>query len=294
VNRTQAETQPSGAHPAGALDRALALVEFLRARCPWDAAQTPSSLTRYLLEETHEVVDAIAAGNEAELKGELGDLLLNLAFQVVLAEERGAFGREEVVAGLEQKMRRRHPHLYGLGEAESWDAIKAREKGDAPARLLDGLASGLDPLLRAFRIQQRVAEVGFDWDHPRGAWDKVREEVDEVGHELDAADPDRLEDELGDLLFAMVNLTRLLRADPVAALSRANAKFTRRFGALESLAQERGVVFGQAGLPELDALWDEVKRRERASARPSSDRSGDASVDVSVDAPPENAPGGEP
>jgi ATP diphosphatase len=267
VNRTQAETRPSPAPQAGVLDRALALVEFLRARCPWDAAQTPSSLTRHLLEESHEVVDAIAAGDDAELAGELGDLLLNLAFQVVLAEERAAFAREDVVAGLEQKMRRRHPHLYGLGHAEPWEALKARERGDAPRPLLDGLASGLDPLLRAFRIQQRVAQVGFDWDHARGAWEKVREEVEEVGHELDG-DPDRLEDELGDLLFASVNLARLAGADPVAALARANAKFSRRFGALEGLAAERGVVLGEAGLPELDVLWDEVKRRERASAPP--------------------------
>jgi nucleoside triphosphate diphosphatase len=268
VNRTQPETGPTPAPAAGVLDRALALVEFLRARCPWDAAQTPSSLTKHLLEESHEVVDAIAAGDEAELRGELGDLLLNLAFQVVLAEERAVFGREDVVAGLEQKMRRRHPHLYGLGRAEPWADIKARERGDGPRPLLDGLASGLDPLLRAYRIQQRVSEVGFDWDDPRGAWEKVREEVEEVGQEL-GGDRDRLEDELGDLLFAVVNLTRLAGADPTAALARANAKFSRRFGALEGIAGERGVVLGEAGLAELDVLWDEVKRRERA--RPAAD-----------------------
>ena len=262
MNRTQAETQPPAQPSGGTLDRALALVEFLRAHCPWDAAQTPSSLVKYLLEESHEVVDAITAGDEAELRGELGDLLLNLAFQVVLAEERAAFGREEVVAGLEQKMRRRHPHLYGLGEAEPWEDLKARERGGAPRPLLHGLASGLDPLLRAFRIQQRVAEVGFDWDDARGAWEKVREEVEEVGAEL-GGDPDRLEDELGDMLFAMVNLVRLLGADPTSSLARANAKFTRRFGAVETLAAERGLVLGQASLAELDALWDVAKRCER-------------------------------
>jgi MazG family protein len=269
VSESQAENRPLATPSGGVLDRALALVEFLRAGCPWDAAQTPASLTRYLLEEAHEVAAAIGAGDPAALRGELGDLLLNVAFQVVIGEETGAFSREDVVAGLEQKMRRRHPHLYGLGPAEDWDAIKRRERGGAgSASVLDGVPAGLDPLLRAFRVQESVARVGFDWDDPRGAWEKVREETDEVGRELDAADPGRLEDELGDLLFAAVNLARLCGAHPAAALSRANAKFERRFRALEGLAQERGVVFGRATLAKLDGLWDEVKRREPAGPAP--------------------------
>ncbi len=265
METTQAENQPSRPVSGGVLDRALGLVEFLRARCPWDAAQTPASLQPLLLEEAHEVADAIAAGDEPGLRDELGDLLLNLAFQVVLAEERGAFGREAVAAGLEQKMRRRHPHLFGLGEAEPWAEIKARERAarGGGEGLLDGLASGMDPLLRAYRIQERVAEVGFDWPDPGGAFDKVREEVEEVRHELAGGDADRLEDELGDLLFAAVNLARLARVHPTTALARANAKFSGRFGALERLARERGVVLGSASLQELDVLWDEVKRAER-------------------------------
>lgn len=265
MESTQAENQPPRPASGGVLDRALGLVEFLRARCPWDAAQTPASLQPLLLEEAHEVADAIAAGDEPGLRDELGDLLLNLAFQVVLAEERGAFGREEVAAGLEQKMRRRHPHLFGLGEAEPWSEIKARERAErgGDQGLLEGLASGMDPLLRAFRIQERVAEVGFDWPDPGGAFDKVREEVEEVRHELAAGDADRLEDELGDLLFSVVNLARLARVHPTTALARANAKFSGRFGALERLARERGVVLGSASLQELDVLWDEAKRAER-------------------------------
>ena len=265
VSESQAETRPAGSH-GGVLDRALALVEFLRARCPWDAAQTPASLTRYLLEEAHEVAGAIAGGDAAALRGELGDLLLNVAFQIVIGEETGSFSREEVVAGLEQKMRRRHPHLYGLGQAEPWDAIKARERAEKRHEsILDEVPAGLDPLLRAFRVQDRVAKVGFDWPDPRGAWEKVREETEEIGRELDHADPDRLEDEVGDLLFAAVNLARLSGVHPSAALARANAKFARRFRALESLAAERGVALGEAGLEELDVLWDEVKRIERAA-----------------------------
>ncbi|HEU0054237.1 MAG TPA: nucleoside triphosphate pyrophosphohydrolase [Longimicrobium sp.] len=247
------------------LDRALALVEFLRARCPWDAAQTSASMAPYLLEEAHETADAIARGDARALRDELGDLLLNVAFQVVIGEETGAFGREDVVGALEQKMRRRHPHLYGDGPNPGWEEIKRREReNDPPAGLIDALPGGLDPLLRAFRVQAAVAKVGFDWPDPRGAWEKVREEVEEVGAELVSGDTEALEEELGDLLFAMVNLVRLAGSHPSTALARANAKFARRFGALERLAAERGVVLGEAGLEALDLLWDEVKAHERA------------------------------
>lgn len=250
------------------LDRALDLVRFLRARCPWDAKQTPDSLVPYLLEEAHEAADAVLAEDDAELPGELGDLLLNLAFQVVLAEEREAFGAETVVARLEAKMRRRHPHLYGDGPARDWEAMKAEERAaeDADRSVLAGLAKGLEPLSRAQRIQDRVAGVGFDWADVSGALDKVAEELAEVRVALEerAADgPDAVEEELGDLLFAVVNVTRLADAHAMRALQRANAKFTRRFEALEALARQRGVVLGEADLAALDALWDEVKAGER-------------------------------
>ncbi len=250
--------------PPGVLDRALALVEFLRAGCAWDAVQTPSSLCRYLLEESHEVVDAIECGDEVGLRDELGDLLLNVAFQVVLAEERSAFDRHEVVAGLEGKMRRRHPHLYGDGDAESWEAFKARERGEpaaAPAAgLLGSIHAGGDALTHAQRIQECVATVGFDWADPRGAWEKVREETEEVGEELALGDRARLEEELGDLLFSIVNLTRLCGVHAPTALSRANRKFSRRFAAVEALASRRGVDLSTAGLEKLDLLWTEAKR----------------------------------
>lgn len=262
---SQAETPPPAATSGGTLDRALALAGFLRANCPWDAAQTPLSLQPCLLEEAHEAAHAIAAGDAAAVRDELGDLLLNVAFQVVLAEESGAFSRDDMVGAVEQKMRRRHPHLYG-GERASWAEIKAAERterGEGES-ILDAVSAGLDPLSRAYRVQARVSEFGFDWGDWRGAWDKVREEVGEVGHELESGDTAKLEEELGDLLFAVVNLVRLAGAHPTSALSRANAKFERRFAGVEALAAERGLVFGQATLEELDVLWDEVKRRERA------------------------------
>jgi MazG family protein len=278
------------------LDDALDLVRFLRANCEWDAAQTPRSLLPYLLEEAHETADAVAAGQDHELAGELGDLLLNVAFQVVLAEERQAFTATDVVHRLHAKMRRRHPHLYGDGPRVDWETLKRREReaydvatdttGDmdaarpaeaadeeAAARpagsqqrqtrsLLHGIASGLEPLSRAQRMQERVATVGFDWPSAQGAFDKVVEEVEEVRELMASADPAALEEEIGDLLFAVVNLARLSGAHAMRALLQANAKFARRFEALEHEAARRGLVLGEATLEELDEVWDHVKRLE--------------------------------
>jgi nucleoside triphosphate diphosphatase len=271
-----------------ALERVMDLVRFLRAHCPWDAAQTPRSLIPYLLEEANEAADAIADEDDHALRAELGDLLLNLAFQLVLAEERAAFGPDAVADTVIDKMRRRHPHLYGLGNAEEWEQMKARER-DAGAGVLHGVARGLDPLSRAHRIQDRVARVGFDWADATGAWDKVAEELEEVREAMAAmnaasgsrstststsrstsrgdpgsraAEEGALEEELGDLLFAVVNLTRLAGAHALTALHAANRKFTRRFESLEALAAERGMVLEEASLADLDALWDEIKGME--------------------------------
>jgi nucleoside triphosphate diphosphatase len=277
-----------GSYPEseGALDRALALVAYLREHCPWDRKQTARSLVPHLLEETHETVDAIHADDPDLLRDELGDLLLNLAFQIVVAEGEGRFTRSDVVRRLEEKMVRRHPHLFGLGEKESWEVIKARERaeeaeanaspahptgeeGDDPAApstpphgVLEGLAGGLDPLLRSHRLQEKAAGVGFDWDDVSGVLAKVREELDEVEAALASGDRGELEEEVGDLLFAVVNLARLADAHAVPALEAANAKFLRRFQAVEALARERGIPIPGASLEELDRLWDEVKEEE--------------------------------
>jgi MazG family protein len=244
------------------MDRALALVRFLRANCPWDQAQTPETLVPHLLEETHEVVDAIREGSDRDLAGELGDLLLNLAFQMVLAEERGTFGARDVYLRLEEKMVRRHPHLFGDGERRDWETLKAAEREEHEG-VLEGLARGLDPLTRAHRMQERVAGVGFDWDDHRGAWDKAAEELEEVRVALEEKDEAAVDEELGDLLFAVVNLTRLAGAHPITVLDRANRKFHGRFEALEALARERGIRIEEVGLDTLDALWDELKSAGR-------------------------------
>jgi len=246
-----------------AFDRALDLVRFLRAHCEWDARQTPESLLPYLLEEAHEVAEAVALRHDEELSRELGDLLLNVAFQVVLAEERGRFTAEDVVRQLEEKMRRRHPHLYGLGPAQDWEQLKVRERADGGS-VLEGVPSGLEPLSRAQRLQDRVAAVGFDWPGPAGALAKVAEELDEVQQ----AGPGEVESEIGDLLFAVVNAARLLDVHAMTALQKANDRFSRRFRALEALAAARGVTLGAASLDELDALWTEVKLQERETREP--------------------------
>jgi len=246
---------------AGVLDRSLALVSFLRRHCPWDAAQTAETLIPHLLEETHEVVDAIRDRDPGELEGELGDLLLNLAFQIVVAEEGGAFSRDSVTRRLEDKMKRRHPHLFGLGERQAWEALKARERGEE-GRVLEGMARGLDPLFKAHRIQERVSGVGFDWDDTRGAWDKVSEELEEVRVALEEGVEEAVEEELGDLLFAVVNLVRLAGVHSATVLDRANRKFQARFEALEDLARERGIGLTEASLEVLDGLWEELKARK--------------------------------
>lgn len=266
MTHPQPDENPHSKPPTATLDRALALVEFLRARCPWDAAQTPTSLRRYLLEEAHEVVDAIDAGDEDALRDELGDLLLNLAFQVVIGEERGAFDRTSVVEALETKMRRRHPHLYG-GEAVGWEQLKAQEKGvvDEGGRIgiLRGMVAGADSLAFAHKLQSRVAEVGFDWPDSAGAWAKVEEEVAEIETEIASGSALRLEEEIGDLLFAVVNFARLSGVHAPAALARANVKFSRRFEKVEARAHDQGIQVDEAGLDVLDRLWNEVKGEER-------------------------------
>ena len=245
----------------GALARALALVRDLRARCPWDRAQTRETLRPYLVEEALELDQALRQGEPAALRDELGDLLLHLAFQIVVGEEKREFDAETVTRALEEKMWRRHPKLFGdsqTSDHEGWEKVKRRERG-AGSRTLRGLPPSLPPLLMAYRLQERAAGVGFDWPDARGPLEKVREELTEVERATGNVQRGTIEEELGDLLFAVVNLARKLAIDPRAALERANDKFQRRFEAVERLAGQRGVDIGHAGLDELDKLWDEVK-----------------------------------
>jgi MazG family protein len=241
------------------LEDTLTLMRDLRARCEWDAAQTHESLRPYLIEEAYEVDDAIRGGDDKLLREELGDLLLQILFHSVIAEERGAFTMHDVASGFVTKMKGRHPHLYGEGERQPWEQMKAKKR----ASIADGLPVDLPALHRAFRLQDRAAGVGFDWPDIDGPTQKVHEELDEVRAEINEGVPtERIEEEIGDLLFAVVNLSRKAGVHPALALDKANVKFARRFGAVEKLAAERGLKVGEATLEQLDALWDEIKRQE--------------------------------
>lgn len=251
-----------------ALGRAVAMVRDLRVRCAWDREQTRETLRPYLVEEMLELDQALAENDTGQIRDELGDFLLHLAWQLVLAEERGEFRADDVAEAMERKMKRRHPHLFELGPAEPWERLKRRERTDG---VLGRLPASLPDLLRAYRLQERAASVGFDWPDAHGPIEKVKEELAEVEHELaeagnrPAGGPahEALADEIGDLLFAVVNLARKAGVQPGPALDRANRKFRARFEAIERLAAERGVELHAAGLEALDGMWEEVKQRER-------------------------------
>jgi len=246
-----------------ALGRALSLVRDLRTRCPWDGAQTPQTLRPYLVEEALELDHAIQSDDPEALRDELGDVLLHLAFQIVIGEERSQFNAEVVTRSLEEKMWRRHPHLFAGAQGSDhakWELVKRREPRAGGKRgTLAGLPPTLPALLAAYRLQERAAGVGFDWPDATGPIAKVKEETAEVERETSAGRRDKVEEEVGDLLFAVVNLARKLNVEPNGALERANEKFTRRFERVEALAEERGIQIGRASLAELDQLWEEVK-----------------------------------
>jgi MazG family protein len=234
----------------------MAMVRDLRERCPWDRVQTRETLRPYLVEEVHELDHALGGVDPRAIRDEVADLLLHLAWQLVLAEELGEFGADDAAETLEAKMQRRHPQLFELGMQERWETLKQRES-PARAGTLEGLPPTLPELLLAYRLQERAAAVGFDWPDSSGPAAKVREELAEVEAERE---PARLDHEIGDLLFAVVNLARKVGVAPGPALERANERFRRRFGEVERLAQERGLQLHTAGLAALDELWDEVKR----------------------------------
>ncbi len=270
------------------IQRLLDIMAALRtpgSGCPWDLEQSFATIVPYTIEEAYEVADAVERGDFADLRDELGDLLLQVVFHSRMAEETGRFDFGGVVEAITAKMIRRHPHVFGDAKNLTpdqvkalWGEIKSEEKRlrakeraalgaatEEPAGVLAGVPTALPALTRALKLQQKAGKVGFDWNDPRAVLAKLREEIDEIEAELDAGDQAKAAGEVGDLLFAVANLARHLEVDPEAALRGANTKFERRFGHIEKRLAEEGRAPESASLDDMEALWDEAKRLERAA-----------------------------
>lgn len=251
-----------------AFGRMLDVLDNLRIKCPWDKKQTNQSLRPNTIEEVFELCDALASDDIPNIKKELGDVLLHVAFYAKIADEQGRFDIADVCNALTDKLIFRHPHIYGNVQAktaddvaDNWEQIKLKEKGGNKT-VLSGVPNALPALIKAFRIQEKAAHVGFDWDEPRQVWEKVKEETREVEAEIWNGNPDDLEQEFGDLMFAIVNAARLYNVNPENALDRTNRKFISRFNYIEAKAKEAGKNLKEMTLGEMDALWNEAKTLE--------------------------------
>lgn len=257
------------------IERLLEIMRRLRdpeTGCPWDIEQTFDTIAPYTIEEAYEVADAIERKDWPELEGELGDLLLQTVYHTAMGEEDATFSFQSVVRAISDKMVARHPHVFGEEsrdksaeqQTQDWEAIKAAERaGKKQGGALDGVAVGLPALLRAYKLQNRAARVGFDWPSTDQVIDKIQEEAAELVEARDELTHDEMTEEFGDLMFVMANLARHLKIEPEAALRAANAKFTRRFEGVEAKLKDMGKTPDQSDLAEMDALWDAVKVDER-------------------------------
>jgi len=238
--------------------------------CPWDAEQSHESLKRYLLEEAYEVIEAIDARDPGHLKEELGDLLLQPVFHAAIAEEKGEFTMDDVLDAINEKLVRRHPHVFGeaviessAAQVENWENIKKQEKGVQRKSAISGIPPQLPALMKAQKITEKAARVGFDWEHTDQVFAKVMEELQEFEEAMLSGDQQEMESELGDLLFAIVNLGRFLSIDPEEALSKTIQRFTKRFSHVEDSLHARGMAMQSATLAEMDLLWEEAKKLEK-------------------------------
>ena len=248
-----------------AVDRLLTIMDELREQCPWDRKQTFESLRHLTIEETYELGDAILDRNLEEIKNELGDLLLNIAFYAKLGSEEKAFDMADIAHSISEKLIRRHPHIYGDVKVENeeevkknWEALKLKE---GKKSVLSGVPKGLPALVKAQRIQDKVAGVGFDWEEPHQVWEKVQEELAELNAEIEKGDTAAIEAEFGDLLFSMINYARFLNINPDTALERTNQKFSKRFAYLEAKANALGKSLQDMTLAEMDVFWEEAKKQ---------------------------------
>jgi len=247
-----------------AFERLLTIITELRQKCPWDRKQTLESLRYLTIEETYELSDAIIDNDLEEIKGELGDLIMHVVFYSQIGHELKAFAIDDVLNGVCDKLVRRHPHIYGDVEVENeedvkrnWEQIKLKE---GKKSVLSGVPKSLPAMVKANRIQEKARGVGFDWDRSDQVWDKLHEELGELKHELDhGADPQKVEDEFGDVLFSMINYARFIGINPEDALERTNKKFIQRFQHLEAKSKEQGKVLSDMTLEEMETYWQEAK-----------------------------------
>lgn len=252
-----------------AFNELLDVLETLRKKCPWDAKQTNESLRPNSIEEVYELADALINDDVPNIRKELGDVLLHVAFYALIASEEGRFDIGDVMISLSDKLKFRHPHIYGDVKADSaeevlrnWEQIKLKEKGGNKT-VLAGVPSALPALIKANRIQEKARNVGFDWEEPRQVWEKVREEMNEVEAEIEKGDSARTEEEFGDLLFSVINAARLYGVDPENALEKTNRKFITRFNHLERRAAEKGRSLKDMTLAEMDEIWEEAKSLDK-------------------------------
>jgi tetrapyrrole methylase family protein/MazG family protein len=259
-------------HPARPIDRLLDIMRTLRSEggCPWDREQTLQSLKQYLIEESYEVLDAIDSGDRNQLAEELGDLLLQVVFQAQICTEEGSFNFDDVARHISEKLVRRHPHVFGEVKVSdssevlrNWEAIKQTEKDkEKPRSVVEGIPRHLPALHKAQQIQKRAARVGFDWETAHQVMDKIEEEVLEVKGAMASGNPAEIREEIGDLLFAVVNLSRFLGHNAEEALDETIRKFTRRFQEIERRLHEQGRKMTDCKLEELDGIWNDVKKDE--------------------------------
>jgi XTP/dITP diphosphohydrolase len=255
----------SRAEQLKAFDRLLTIMDELREQCPWDKKQTMETLRHLTIEETYELGDAILEDDLEEVKKEIGDLMLHMVFYSKIGSEKKAFDIADVCNGICEKLIHRHPHIYGdvtvKDEAEvkrNWENLKLKE---GRTSVLEGVPNSLPALVKASRIQEKVAGVGFDWERPEQVWEKVEEELNEFKAEVDKGDADAMEDEFGDVLFSMVNYARFLKINPENALERTNKKFSKRFQYLESKAKALNKDLKDMTLGEMDVFWEEAKKQ---------------------------------
>ena len=249
-----------------AFDRLLEIMDELREKCPWDRKQTLESLRTLTIEETYELADAIINNDLNELKKELGDLMLHIVFYAKIGSEKKAFDIADILEGINEKLIRRHPHVFGDVKVqdhkeveENWEEIKMKEK-DRNNSVLSGVPESLPALVKANRIQQKVRGIGFDWDERNQIWDKVREELNELQHEVETEDQSNVEAEFGDLFFSLINAARLYDIDPEIALERTNKKFIKRFNYLEEQTLKKGRSLKEMSLDEMNVVWEAAKK----------------------------------